>query len=195
MKILNRNKDGDIDSMSPEALDKLIIEAESNLTILEKERDRKKTKYDQLFKEGVESSDSRRRNIAHELESIEKDIAGIDKRMKSYRDTVRILNEVKRAKTTSVDPTEKIINRMDPAKVKDILLQSKSVEKLNERKRESLLSSIDDVSSLDDDEKDEENKYMEIFREMDKSKENLSPGRSKQESTRQDEKDSKEENE
>ncbi|MGP6206815.1 hypothetical protein ACNF42_02100 [Cuniculiplasma sp. SKW3] len=195
MKILNRNKDGDIDSMSPEALDKLIIEAESNLTILEKERDRKKTKYDQLFKEGVESSDSRRRNIAHELESIEKDIAGIDKRMKSYRDTVRILNEVKRAKTTSVDPTEKIINRMDPAKVKDILLQSKSVEKLNERKRESLLSSIDDVSSLDDDEKDEENKYMEIFREMDKSKENLSPGRSKQESTRQEEKDSKEENE
>ena len=195
MKILNRNKNNDIESMSPEALDKLVIEAESNLTILEKERDRKKTKYDQLFKEGVESSDSRRRNIAHELESIEKDIAGIDKRMKSYRDTVRILNEVKRAKTTNVDNTEVLIEKMDPAKVKSILIQSKSVEKLNERKREALLSSIDDVSSLDDEEKDDENKYMEIFREMDKSKENLSPGRSKQESSKTEEKDSNEENE
>ena len=195
MKILNRNKNNDIESMSPEALDKLVIEAESNLTILEKERDRKKTKYDQLFKEGVESSDSRRRNIAHELESIEKDIAGIDKRMKSYRDTVRILNEVKRAKTTNVDNTEVLIEKMDPAKVKSILIQSKSVEKLNERKREALLSSIDDVSSLDEEEKDEENKYMEIFREMDKSKENLSPGRSKQESSKTEEKDSNEENE
>jgi hypothetical protein len=189
MKILNRNKNNDIESMSPEALDKLVIEAESNLTILEKERDRKKTKYDQLFKEGVESSDSRRRNIAHELESIEKDIAGIDKRMKSYRDTVRILNEVKRAKTTNVDNTEVLIEKMDPAKVKSILIQSKSVEKLNERKREALLSSIDDVSSLDDEEKDDENKYMEIFREMDKSKENLSPGRSKQESSKTEEKE------
>ena len=195
MKILNRNKNNDIESMSPEALDKLVIEAESNLTILEKERDRKKTKYDQLFKEGVEASDSRRRNIAHELESIEKDIAGIDKRMKSYRDTVRILNEVKRAKTTNVDNTEVLIEKMDPAKVKSILIQSKSVEKLNERKREALLSSIDDVSSLDDEEKDDENKYMEIFREMDKSKENLSPGRSKQESSKTEEKDSNEENE
>jgi hypothetical protein len=193
MKILNRNKDNDIETMSPEALDKLIIENESNLTILEKERDRKKTKYDQLFKEGVEASDSRRRNIAHELESIEKDIADIDKTMKSYRDNVRILNAVKRAKTTNVN--QDLPNGIDPGKLKHILIQSKSVEKLNERKREALLSSIDDVSSLDDEEKDEENKYMEIFREMDKSKENLSPGRSKQESSKTEEKDSNEENE
>ncbi|MCL4345640.1 MAG: hypothetical protein M1375_01145 [Candidatus Thermoplasmatota archaeon] len=195
MKILNRNKDTDVESMSPEDLDKLVIEAESSLTILEKERDRKKARYDSLFKEGVDAPDSRRRNIAHELESIEKDIAGIDKSMKSYRDTVRILNEVKRAKTTAQDPTEKFINRMDPAKVKGLLIESKSKEKLNERKRENLLSSIDDVSSLDDDEKGEESKYMDIFREMDKSRENLSPTKGKQESSKSEEKDSSEENE
>ena len=185
MKILNRNKGTDIKSMSPENVDKLVMEAESNLTILEKERDRKKAKYDELFKQGVDASDSKRRNLAHELEFIEKDIAGIDRRMKSYRDTVRILNEVKRAKTTGQDTAEKIISGINPEELKSLLVQTKSEEKLNERKRENLLSNIDDVSSLDEEDNAEESKYMNIFREMDKNRENLSPTKTKEESSKE----------
>ena len=179
MKIINRNKGKDVKSMTPEQAEKLIIEAESNLTLLEKERDRKKAKYDELFKQGVEASDSRRMNIAHELEFIEKDISGIDKRMKSYRETIRILQEIKSAKSMKTELPDQLIDMMDPAEVKNLLIQSKSAEKLSQRKRESVLSSIDDVSGLDEEEKGEENKYMQIFREMDRSREDLSPNREK----------------
>ncbi len=179
MKIINRNKGKDVKSMTPEQAEKLIIEAESNLTLLEKERDRKKAKYDELFKQGVEASDSRRMNIAHELEFIEKDISGIDKKMKSYRETIRILQEIKSAKSRKTELPDQLIEMMDPAEVKTLLVQSKSAEKLSQKKRESVLSSIDDVSALDEEEKGEENKYMQIFREMDRSREDLSPNREK----------------
>ena len=70
MALFKRKKEGDLTSASPEELDKMILGAETDVSVMEKERDRNKKKFDELFKEGSLATGARRESIAQELEFV-----------------------------------------------------------------------------------------------------------------------------
>ena len=174
MKIFRRNNK-DLSQITPEEADKKIIETETKLTLLEKERDRKKKEFDDLFKEGANTSGSRRANIAQELSRKERMIQDLDKNMKMYREDIDIYEEIKWAKTQINDPSRDVIANTDPNKITNIMIEKRSREAVNGKKRGEMLRSISDVRATDDATSEDENKFLKIFKEMDKSKENLSP--------------------
>ncbi|MCL4330013.1 MAG: hypothetical protein M1533_03315 [Candidatus Thermoplasmatota archaeon] len=185
----------DVTDLSPEQADERIVQIETQVSLLGKERDRKKAEFDKLFKEGASASGTRRADIAHELSRLERSIKDLDKRMKIYRDNIDIIEEVKLAKSQTKEAGSDIIMNANPEDIKDIMIKNRSREKVNDRKRGELLQGISDVKSTEEESTSEsENKFMKLFSEMDKNKENLLPG-SKEKSTQSEESEKSQEKE
>ncbi|MHB1507661.1 MAG: hypothetical protein ACYCUZ_06365 [Cuniculiplasma sp.] len=180
MALFKRKKEGDLTSASPEELDKMILGAETDVSVMEKERDRKKKKFDELFKEGSLASGSRRESIAQELEFIEKDISDVDRRMRKYRKALNIMKETRRAKSTNIDTVDKITEQTSGSELKQVLASGRVKEKFQENKMNQLLDSISDVDSLDEEE-ESSSKYLKMFEDMDRNREKLVPGEATEE--------------
>ena len=175
MAIFKKKKENDLSTASSESIDKMILEAETDLSVLEKERDRKKKRYDDLFKEGAESSGARRESIAQDLEFVEKEISDIDRRMRKYRKALGVMKETKRAKATGTDNIDKITEETSGAQLKGVITKGRVREKFQENKMNQLLNSISDIDALDEEE-ETSGKYMKMFEEMDRNREKLMPG-------------------
>ncbi len=180
MALFKRKKEGDLTSASPEELDKMILGAETDVSVMEKERDRNKKKFDELFKEGSLASGSRRESIAQELEFIEKDISDVDRRMRKYRKALNIMKETRRAKSTNIDTVDKITEQTSGSELKQVLASGRVKEKFQENKMNQLLDSISDVDSLDEEE-ESSSKYLKMFEDMDRNREKLVPGEATEE--------------
>jgi hypothetical protein len=180
MALFKRKKEGDLTSASPEELDKMILGAETDVSVMEKERDRNKKKFDELFKEGSLATGARRESIAQELEFLEKDISDVDRRMRKYRKALNIMKETRRAKSTNIDTVDKITEQTSGSELKQVLASGRVKEKFQENKMNQLLDSISDVDSLDEEE-ESSSKYLKMFEDMDRNREKLVPGEATEE--------------
>ncbi len=180
MALFKRKKEGDLTSASQEELERMILGAETDVSVMEKERDRNKKKFDELFKEGSLATGARRESIAQELEFLEKDISDVDRRMRKYRKALNIMKETRRAKSTNIDTVDKITEQTSGSELKQVLASGRVKEKFQENKMNQLLDSISDVDSLDEEE-ESSSKYLKMFEDMDRNREKLVPGEATEE--------------
>lgn len=171
-----------LDSLKPDEVEALIVETKTEISLLQKESDRSHEKFNQLIAEGSKSSGSRRVQIARELESLERKIKNNENRIVEHMNDMELLEEVKESKKIKTQSSvTSVLSNTDTGKLKNQMLQGKTKTKVNQLKRNELLNTVRDLDIDDEEQLSGSNKYMEMFKEMDRNDTSLEPGRLKQE--------------
>ncbi len=169
-----------LDSLSPDQIDALIIETKTEVSLIEKDLERSHAKFNQLMAEGAKSSGSGRLQIARDLETIERKIKTGERKIAEHMNDMELLEEVKESKKSKSETSiTTVLSNTDSGKLKSQMLQSKTKGKVNQQKRNELLNTVRDLDIDDEEELKGTNKYMEMFREMDRHDTSLEPGTTK----------------
>jgi hypothetical protein len=176
-----------LDSLNLDEVEALIVETKTEISLLQKESDRSHEKFNQLMSEGSKSSGSRRVQIARELDTLERRIKNNEHQIVERMNDMELLEQVKDSKKIrNQTGVTSVLSNTDSGKLKSQILQGKTKTKVNQNKRDELLNTVRDLDIDQDEQVDGQNKYMEMFREMDRHDTSLEPGRSKLEKRNQD---------
>jgi hypothetical protein len=181
MPLFNSRKPKGLESLSPDELENLIQQTRTEISLIEKDNERKQEKFNSLMKEGSKVSGSKRVQIAQELELLERKIHSNENQILNHTKRIELMQEVKESKT-SVSPSsiDTIISRTDSNAIKTNILQSKTKSKVALQKTDDLLNTVRDLQIEDDQGASVMgSKYMEMFKEMDRNDNSLKPGKVK----------------
>ena len=181
MPLFNSRKPKGLESLSPDELENLIQQTRTEISLIEKDNERKQEKFNSLMKEGSKVSGSKRVQIAQELELLERKIHSNENQIMNHTKRIELMQEVKESKT-SVSPSsiDTIISRTDSNAIKTNILQSKTKSKVALQKTDDLLNTVRDLQIEDDQGASVMgSKYMEMFKEMDRNDNSLKPGKVK----------------
>lgn len=181
MPLFNSRKPKGLESLSPDELENLIQQTRTEISLIEKDNERKQEKFNSLMKEGSKVSGSKRVQISQELELLERKIHSNENQIMNHTKRIELMQEVKESKT-SVSPSsiDTIISRTDSNAIKTNILQSKTKSKVALQKTDDLLNTVRDLQIEDDQGASVMgSKYMEMFKEMDRNDNSLKPGKVK----------------
>ena len=181
MPLFNSRKPKGLESLSPDELENLIQQTRTEISLIEKDNERKQEKFYSLMKEGSKVSGSKRVQIAQELELLERKIHSNENQILNHTKRIELMQEVKESKT-SVSPSsiDTIISRTDSNAIKTNILQSKTKSKVALQKTDDLLNTVRDLQIEDDQGASVMgSKYMEMFKEMDRMTTHLNLGKSR----------------
>ncbi|MHB1440859.1 MAG: hypothetical protein ACYCSO_08525 [Cuniculiplasma sp.] len=179
MPFINIRKPKGLESLSPDELENLIQQTKTEISLLEKDNERRQEKFNTLMKEGSKVSGSKRVQIAKELETLERKIHSNEKEISTRTKRIELIEEVKESKT-SVSPSsvDTILSNTNTAAIRNEILITKTKKKVENQKTDDLLNTVRDLQ-IDDDEGTSVlgSKYMEMFKEMDRNDNTLKPGK------------------
>ncbi len=181
MPLFNSRKPKGLESLSPDELENLIQQTRTEISLIEKDNERKQEKFNSLMKEGSKVSGSKRVQIAQELELLERKIHSNENQIMNHTKRIELMQEVKESKTSvSSSSIDTIISRTDSNAIKTNILQSKTKSKVALQKTDDLLNTVRDLQIEDDQGASVMgSKYMEMFKEMDRNDNSLKPGKVK----------------
>ena len=188
MPIFNSRKPKGLESLSPDEIESLIQQTRTEISLLEKDNERKQEKFNSLMKDGSKASGSKRVQIAQELELLERKIHTNENQILNHTKKIELMQEVKESKT-SVSPSsvDNIISKTNSNAIKTNILQSKTKNKVALQKTDDLLNTVRDLQIEDDQGASVMgSKYMEMFKEMDRNDNSLKPGKVKKTETEED---------
>ncbi len=181
MPLFNSRKPKGLESLSPDEIESLIQQTRTEISLIEKDNERKQEKFDSLMKEGSKSSGSKRIQIAQELELTERKIHSNENKILENTKKIELMQEVKESKT-SISPSsiDSILSRTDSNAIKSSILKTKTKTKVTSQKTDDLLNTVRDLQ-IEDEEGSAVmgSKYMEMFKEMDKNDNSLKPNKLK----------------
>jgi hypothetical protein len=179
-----------LDSLKSDEIETLIQQSRTEISLLEKDNERKQERFDSLMKEGAKTSGSKRIQIAQDLETLERDIKSNELEIRNHSENIELMMKVKESKTArSSSSIDSILANTRTEVIKNEILSRKTKRKVTQRKTNELLNTVRDLQ--DDDENDiniKGNKYMEMFKEMDRNDSSLKPINLVKESEKKDEK-------
>ena len=188
MPLFNSRKPKGLESLSPDEIESLIQQTRTEISLIEKDNERKQEKFNSLMKEGSKASGSKRVQIAQELELLERKIHTNENQILNHTKKIELMQEVKESKT-SVSPSsvDNIISKTNSNAIKTNILQSKTKNKVALQKTDDLLNTVRDLQIEDDQGASVMgSKYMEMFKEMDRNDNSLKPGKVKNTETEED---------
>ncbi len=188
MPLFNSRKPKGLESLSPDEIESLIQQTRTEISLIEKDNERKQEKFNSLMKEGSKASGSKRVQIAQELELLERKIHTNENQILNHTKKIELMQEVKESKT-SVSPSsvDNIISKTNSNAIKTNILQSKTKNKVALQKTDDLLNTVRDLQIEDDQGASVMgSKYMEMFKEMDRNDNSLKPGKVKKAETEED---------
>ncbi len=180
MPLFGKGKSKGLENLGVDDLENLILESKTEISLLEKDIDRKQEKFNSLMSEGSKTSGSKRIQIAQELETLERKIKDNERKIVDHTKNLELLEEVKESKSSkSPSSINTILSNTDSSKLKSTILKTKTQGKVTQNKRDSILDTVRDLQVDDDEDKAPlGNKYLNMFKEMDKNDSSLEPSKS-----------------